>query len=165
MTDFNAVLHDATTRPSVREIIGWLNSDDAYYSPSVIADVVGVLRHRPDVAVVYGHSALINADGLLLHYAWAPPYSRRLLKLHDFITQPAAFIRRAALDGPLADESFEFAMDYELWLRLSAASPFARIDRVTAADRHHAARKSTRMLDTLDADLGRLRARYGAAHA
>jgi len=143
------------------DLIGWLNSDDAYYAPSVIADVVALFARRPDIAVVYGHAALVNADGLLLHFVWAPPFSRRLLKLHDFITQPAAFFRRDVLDGRLADESFEFAMDYELWLRLSATRAFARIDRVVAADRHHAARKSTRMLDTLDADLVRLRDRYG----
>ena len=143
------------------EIIGWLNSDDAYYSATVVADVVATFEKRPDAAVVYGHAALVNADGLLLHYAWAPPFSRRLLKLHDYITQPAAFVRRDALGEQIVDESFDFAMDYELWLRLSANRPFARLDRVVAVDRHHRWRKSEQMLETLEADLGRLGRRYG----
>ena len=145
------------------EIIGWLNSDDAYFAPGVVEGAVDVFRRRPEVAVVYGHAALVNADGLLLHLIWAPPFSRRLLLLHDFILQPAAFIRRNAVRDQLADESFEFAMDYELWLRLSAKAPFQRMNRIVAIDRHHGERKSTVMLDTLDRDREILRARYGTA--
>lgn len=143
------------------EIVGWLNSDDAYFAPDVIEEAVDVFRRRPEVAVVYGHAALVNADGLILQLIWAPPFSRRLLRLHDFILQPTTFIRRGALGAVMADESFDFAMDYELWLRLSATAKFARIDRIIAIDRHHEMRKSTRMLGTLDRDLERLRERYG----
>jgi glycosyltransferase involved in cell wall biosynthesis len=143
------------------EIVGWLNSDDAYFGPTVIEGAVEAFQRRPDVAVAYGHAALVNANGLVLQLIWVPPFSRRLLMLHDFISQPAAFIRRSALSEVLADESFDFAMDYELWLRLAQKSPFARVDRIMAIDRHHSARKSTRMLRTLEGDLERLRARYG----
>lgn len=152
------------------DLVGWLNSDDAYFGPTAIEDAVDVFRRRPEVAVVYGHAALVNADGLILHFIWAPPFSRQLLKLHDFIAQPAAFIRRSAVGDVIADENFDFAMDYELWLRLSVTASFARINRILAIDRHHDMRKSTRMLGTLDQDLERLRGRYGiasghAAHA
>ena len=143
------------------EIVGWLNSDDAYFEPSVVEGAVDLFRRRPDVVVVYGHAALVNAEGLLLHLLWSPPFSRRLLRLHDFIPQPAAFIRRAALGDHLADESFDFTMDYELWLRLSAAAPFARMNRIVAIDRHQPLRKSTRMTETMHADLKRLEERYG----
>lgn len=143
------------------DIVGWLNSDDAYFGPTVIGDAVELFRRRPEVAVVYGHAALVNADGLILHLIWVPPFSRRLLKLHDFILQPAAFIRRTALDGVVADEALNFAMDYDLWLRLSAKAPFARINRIIAIDRHHDARKSTRMLGTMHTERDLLRARYG----
>ena len=143
------------------DIVGWLNSDDAYFSPTVIEDAVELFGRRPDVAVVYGHAALVNADGLILHVIWVPRFSRRLLKLHDFILQPAAFIRRTALDGVIADEALNFSMDYDLWLRLSAKAPFARINRIIAIDRHHDARKSTRMLGTMHEERELLRARYG----
>jgi glycosyltransferase involved in cell wall biosynthesis len=143
------------------EIVGWLNSDDAYFSPNVIQEAVDLFRRRPDVSVIYGHAALVNADGLILQIIWAPPFSRRLLLLHDFILQPTAFIRREALGADIADETFDFAMDYELWLRLSAEVKFARLDRLIAIDRHHEMRKSTRMLGALDKDLERLHERYG----
>lgn len=143
------------------EIVGWLNSDDAYFGRTVIADAVHVFQTQPHVAVVYGHAALVNSDGLILQLVWTPPFSRRLLKLHDFILQPAAFIRRSALDGAIADETLDFAMDYDLWLRLSARAPFARMDRIAAIDRHHDERKSARMLDTLATERAVLRERYG----
>lgn len=35
-----------------------MDSDDAYYEPTVIARVVETLQKYPDVDVVYGHAAL-----------------------------------------------------------------------------------------------------------
>jgi len=141
------------------EIIGWLNSDDAYFGPDVVAQAVRVFEDHPDVAVVYGHALMIDATGHALQIMWVPSFDRRLLKLHDLIVQPAAFIRRSAVDDSLVDESFDFAMDYELWLRLSARHRFLRLDRIVAVDRHHAARKSY-MLPAVRSDLGSLTARY-----
>ena len=151
-------------RESRGEIIGWLNSDDAYFGPSVVDEVVRTFRENPDVGVVYGHALLVNASGLILQAIWAPQFDRSLLRLHDFIVQPAAFIRRDAILGDLVDESFDFMMDYELWLRLSDGHRFRRLDRIVALDRHHAARKSYLLAEVGRTDHRRLTTRYGVAH-
>ena len=143
------------------EIIGWLNSDDAYFGPDVVSAAVDAFERDPDVAVVYGHALLVNAAGRVLQVLWVPRFDRSLLRLHDFVIQPAAFIRRRHLGETLVDESFDYAMDYELWLRLSKRHAFRRIDRIVAVDRHHSARKSYTMLDVGDADHERLAAMYG----
>lgn len=143
------------------EILGWLNSDDAYFSPTVIEEAVRLFVARPGVSVVFGHAALVNGDGLVLQTIWAPPFSYRLLRLHDFIVQPAAFVRRSAVGDALVDESYDFAMDFELWLRLGRAGRFARLDRIVALDRHQPGRKSYAMADIGRADARRLRAAYG----
>jgi glycosyltransferase involved in cell wall biosynthesis len=143
-------------------IIGWLNSDDAYYRPTVIADIVQAFGQHPEVDVFYGHCALVNADGLLLHLMWAPPFSATLLKAQNFINQPTAFIRRSALGSTFVDESFDYAMDRELWLRLGRSSKFARLPRVLAIDRHHRGRKGETMHEVASSDAYRLRERYGA---
>jgi glycosyltransferase involved in cell wall biosynthesis len=148
-------------RRSKGEIIGWLNSDDAYFHREVVARVVDLFSRRPEVAVVYGHAALANADGLILQLIWTPPFSYRLLRRYNFIVQPAAFIRRTVVDGNLADEDFDYMMDRELWLRLGQNHPFARIDDVLAIDRHHALRKSYERLDLARADRKRLANMYG----
>jgi glycosyltransferase involved in cell wall biosynthesis len=145
------------------QIIGWLNSDDAYFGPTVIEAAVRIFEAEPDVAVVYGHALLVNAQGLVLQVLWAPPFSRTFLRLHDFIVQPAVFIRRDVLGQSLADESFDYTMDYELWLRLAQHHRFKRLDRIVAVDRHHAARKSYTMMDVGVAEHARLERQYGVA--
>jgi glycosyltransferase involved in cell wall biosynthesis len=143
------------------EIIGWVNSDDAYFDERVVEDVVRCFARDPGADVVYGHAAQVNAHGRILHYFWAPPFSGRLLRLYDFILQPTVFLRRRALGVQLVDESFDFAMDYELWLRLARRHRFARLDRVIAVDRAQPARKSRLLLHVMRSDVQRLAATYG----
>ncbi len=146
------------------EIIGWLNSDDAYFAPDVVEAAVRIFASRPEVTVVYGHAALVNAEGLIIQLIWVPPFSRRLLRVHDFICQPAAFVRRSAVGNQLVDETFEYAMDYELWLRLAVSAQFARLDRIVAIDRHHPDRKSYTWLDADRRDHEVLVRRFGVAN-
>jgi glycosyltransferase involved in cell wall biosynthesis len=143
------------------EIIGWLNSDDAYFSRHSVELAVEAFRGHPEAAVVYGHSALVDGDDRLLHFNWAPPFSRRLLKRHNFIVQPAAFIRRSLLGDALVDDRFGYAMDRELWLRLTEQHEAVRVPAVLAVDRHHPDRKSYTRLDLYERDLALLVTRYG----
>lgn len=126
---------------STGEIIGWLNSDDAYLDPAAVEAVVTLFRRRPDVDVVYGHAALVNAAGLILQLMWAPPFNYNLLRVVNFVIQPTAFLRREILQDWIVDERFDYAMDRELWLRLGGERRFARINRIVALDRHHPDRK------------------------
>jgi hypothetical protein len=143
------------------EIIGWINSDDAYFDCTVVEDVVAFFSAHPDVDVVYGHCAQITGDGTIIQVLWAPPFDLELWKAANPQMQPATFIRRSALSEPMLDETFHFAMDYELWLRLATTGhAFARIGRFTAIDRHHGARKSVNDKDVNDSDLIRLSERY-----
>jgi len=143
------------------EIIGWINSDDAYFDCQVIEDVVAYFEAHSEVDVVYGHCAQTTAGGGIIQILWAPPYSGEMLRTVNLISQPTAFMRRRVLSEPMLDESFHFTMDYELWLRLEASGVlFARIPRITAIDRHQADRKSSNILDVHAADTERLAERY-----
>lgn len=143
------------------EIIGWLNSDDAYFDAEAVAAAVRVFVKHPEVDLVYGHAALVNADGLILQLIWTPPFHYGLLRWGNFIVQPAAFVRRSAVTGLFADESFDFAMDRELWLRLGKERQAMRLNRIVAIDRHQLARKSLTRLDLAEADGKRLVQMYG----
>jgi glycosyltransferase involved in cell wall biosynthesis len=144
------------------EIIGWLNSDDAYYDRNVLSAVVAEFERRPRVDVVYGHAALANASGLVLQALWAPPFNARLLRRTNFLIQPAVFVRRSVAGETLVDEQFQYSMDREAWLRLlEAGCRFRRIDRVIAIDRHWAGRKSSQRLDLAAVDRAELVRRYG----
>ncbi len=143
------------------DIIGWVNSDDAYYSTEAAAWAVAAFERQPDAAVVYGHSALVDGAGRLLHYNWAPPFSRRLMLRSNFIIQPATFVRRRALEGVFVDERFDYTMDRELWLRLSCRFACIRVPHVLAIDRHHDLRKSYTRPDLYLHDLSLLMEEYG----
>jgi glycosyltransferase involved in cell wall biosynthesis len=147
------------------EIIGWINSDDAYFDCDVVADVVTYFVAHPEVDVVFGHAAQIAEDGTIIWMIWVPRYSRRLLKVVNFIGQPVAFIRRSALSEPMLDESYDFAMDYELWLRLAnEGARFHRLDRITAVDRHQRGRKGVTISHVLHSDIARLAETHGRGY-
>lgn len=143
------------------EIIGWINSDDAYFTPDVIEDVVAYFSARPEVDVLCGHCVQTTADGRIIQVLWTPPSPARLLRTVNVISQPATFMRREVLGDTLLDETFHFAMDYELWLRLYfAKARFARLDRVLAIDRQQPMRKSSTVLDVHARDMQAIAKRY-----
>lgn len=129
-------------RMSSGEILGWLSSDDTFYDRRVISDVVDAFVRHPHVDLVYGHAVLIAEDGLQLNTQWVPPVDIRGWEPPMHILQPAAFVRRSAVGVRFVNESFDLAIDTELWLRLRGRDRFLRLDRILAAERHHPTRKS-----------------------
>ena len=128
---------------STGEIIGWLNSDDAYFSSDVVRRVVGLFESDPEVGVVYGHAALVSGDGILLYVLWAPPFARMLPRAYNAIYQPTVFVRRSAIRRDyFVDSALGYSMDRELWLYLSRRNRFQRLNQILALDRHHLQRKS-----------------------
>jgi glycosyltransferase involved in cell wall biosynthesis len=149
---------------STGDIIGWLNSDDAYFSRDTVGAAVAAFQEHPDVGVVYGHGVLVNGVGELLHVLWTPPVSRGLLRSwYNPICQPTAFVRRSVIEREsFVDRDFDYMMDRELWLYLSGRTRFHRLNRILAIDRHHAQRKSYTRLDVAAHDYELISKRYGA---
>lgn len=145
------------------EIVGWLNSDDAYFSQDAISLVVDAFDRHPEADVVFGHAALVDGDGLILHVMWTPASAFRLMRFHNYLSQPAVFLRRRALALPMVDPAFDFMMDWELWLRLTRRNRFVRVNRILAIDRHQPNRKIITRQDLAVADQARLRDMYRLA--
>lgn len=101
------------------DIIAYLNSDDCYASESVISEVVSLFEQYPEVDVIYGRRNTIDANGNFLYSHPHRAFSRDSIFLSDYIPQECTFWRRGIFEksGFYVDESFHFAMDYELWLR------------------------------------------------
>lgn len=153
-------LNKAFSRSS-GDILGWLNSDDAYFSRNAVANVVEVFLHHPEVAVVYGHAALVNGSGTLLYVLWTPPFAGVPDATFNFISQPTAFVRRSAIAREFfVDPAFDYMMDRELWLYLSKRARFHRVNHIVAIDRHHPDRKSYTRPDLAREDLELLREKY-----
>jgi hypothetical protein len=99
----------------------------------------------PALDALIGDCAVVDPDGKPLWYERPGPYDyRRLLRRGNYLAQPAVFLRRRLLERTgLLDESLEYAMDYDLWLRLGAAR-VAYVPRILAIFRWHPGSKTAR---------------------
>ena len=105
------------------EILAWLNSDDTY-EPGAIREAVAFMLENPDVGLVYGDCNFIDENGRAFGLFGAAQTDYQKLKQgYVHIPQQSSFWRADLWKqvAPL-DESFFFAMDYDLWVRLAKVS-------------------------------------------
>lgn len=125
------------------EIIGWLNSDDVYY-PGAIETVVRYFQAHPGTDIVYGMADHIDREGRAFEVYPSEPWDFERLKQTCFICQPALFFRRQMVERHgLLDETLDYCMDYEYWLRLGkAGARFAYLETKLAGSRLYADNKT-----------------------
>jgi glycosyltransferase involved in cell wall biosynthesis len=126
------------------EIIGWINSDDAYCDTRAVEWAVDTFRRETEVDVIYGSALLVDADNQVRLILKPPRFSRTGLEAVNYLIQPAVFIRRSAIDrlDCFVDEALRYVMDRDLWFRLlDRGAKFQRVDHVLSVDRWQASRK------------------------
>jgi glycosyltransferase involved in cell wall biosynthesis len=124
-------------------IVGWLNSDDIYY-PGAVQAVLAFFEKHPDVDVLYGEGAHIDAGDVVLEPYPTEDWNFDRLQDRCYLCQPAVFLRRHVFErhGYL-DEALRYCMDYEYWLRLAlGGARFARIPHRLAATRVYSTTKT-----------------------
>jgi glycosyltransferase involved in cell wall biosynthesis len=124
------------------DVIGWLNADDVYL-PGALRRVADAFARRPDAEWVTGRCLIVDADGGeirrgITRYkdALLRRYSFPLFLTQNFVSSPATFVRRDALQAVGGfDERFRYSMDYDAWLKLARRSAPVVVDAPLACFR------------------------------
>jgi len=144
------------------EILAWLNSDDIYY-PNAVQDVVKFLSDNLQVGMVYGDCDLIDGTGQVIgQFDARQTNHQRLMRGHGNIPQPAAFWQADLWDrvGPL-DPTFQFAMDFDLWVRLSQVTELQYNPGLLAGFRIHDQAKTNTNFSNCWPEMRRVHRREG----
>jgi len=141
------------------EILAWLNSDDQYLPGTLRSVALAFDEHQTDL-VIGGCQRIKDHSRLRLgriHHCILPfdcvinlPFEgiqdfQGSWQKADFFFQPEVFWKKKVWDavGGRVDESLNFAMDYELWLRLAKAGAKAlHIHETLATFRVHESQKT-----------------------
>jgi glycosyltransferase involved in cell wall biosynthesis len=144
------------------EIMAYLNSDDVLL-PGCLSCVANYFLRHPEVDVVYGNRLLIDEDDKIINRWVLPKHDDQAIAWADYIPQETLFWRRRAWDavGGQVDDSFQFAMDWDLVLRFrQAGMRFARIPRFLGAFRITEQQKTGALISTTGvSEMTRLRNR------
>ena len=144
------------------EIMAYLNSDDVLL-PGALHAVAAAFTEHPEVDVVYGHRVVIDEEDREIGRWVLPPHEDRVLTWADYVPQETLFWRRRIWDrvGGAIDESFRFALDWDLLLRFrDAGARFLRLPRFLGCFRVHAAQKTSAQMEAVGlAEMARLRER------
>jgi len=125
------------------DIMAYINSDDMLL-PGTLSYVARFFQRNPTVDVVYGHRICIDRDGSEIGRWVIPQHDLEAVKWADYIPQETMFWRRRVWDavGPF-DESFNYALDWDLILRAQAKGyRFRRLPRFLACFRVHNEQKT-----------------------
>lgn len=147
------------------KIYAWLNSDDTY-QPGAVREAVDFLLRNPQAVMVYGDAHYIDErDRVIGNFPAAQTDLKRLRRGYVHIPQQASFFTAEGWKAvaPL-DESFYFAMDYDLWVRLSRLGPIVYYPRVWANFRLHQDAKTIAADEHCWPEMLRVHYRDGGSH-
>jgi len=123
-------------------IVAYLNSDDTYL-PLAVERAVACFARDPSAGAVYGEGYHVDELGRILDRYPTEPFSMDRLEETCFICQPTVFLRRELVErvGYL-DESLQYSLDYDLWIRAARVARFAFTPHYLATTRLHAETKT-----------------------
>ena len=143
------------------EVMGWINSDDILL-PGSLRAIGEYFATHPHVDAVYGHRVLIDHNGDDIGKWIVPDHDSEAIKWADYVPQETLFWRRELWEkvGGL-DESFRFALDWDLLLRFEdAGASIKRLPYFLGGFRIYDEQLTSSVMESLGAEeMDRLRRR------
>ncbi len=120
------------------EFVNWLGDDDLL-EPHTMPALISALDDHHGAVVAYGACRYIDENDVELWISKAGPWANRILKWGpDLIPQPGMLVRRSAWDAVGGiDESFRFAFDLDLLLKLQRIGSLIDIGMIVSSFRWH----------------------------
>jgi glycosyltransferase involved in cell wall biosynthesis len=126
------------------DVVAFLNSDDLY-EPGALLKVGRFFAGYPDAAWLTGKCRVIDQNGhdvrsaiTLYKNLWLRLGSHTVLQVLNYISQPATFWRRTAVEQVgFFDEALHYAMDYDYSLRMGRQFRLGVLHHYVAAFRVH----------------------------
>ena len=121
------------------EFVNWIGDDDLL-EPGSLSTVTKALDINPAAVVAYGACRYIDENDAQLWISKAGPWASRILKWGpDLIPQPGMLVRTSAWHtAGGVDESFRFAFDLDLLLKLQQQGALIDVGKVVSSFRWHA---------------------------
>lgn len=146
------------------EIMCYLNSDDLLL-PGTLRFVAQYFHENPAVDVIYGNRLIIDELGREIGCWILPGHDPQVLRFVDYVPQESMFWRRRIWErvGAKFDASLQFAMDWDLILRLlDSGAVFHHVPELFGVFRVHDSQKSQANFVTRGAkEMATLRLRHG----
>ena len=104
------------------ELLGWLNSDD-YFLPGALFKFAYAYLEDPTVGAIYGQGHMVDEKGAIVYTPNLVPVTKESLFGwcfgNDFMQPSCLFTHKAWQKvGPI-DESLNFVLDVEFWIRIA----------------------------------------------
>jgi glycosyltransferase involved in cell wall biosynthesis len=123
-------------------IFAWLNADD-FLVPSAVHIAIYFLSTMREIGLVYGDRLEIDTKGNITGILKCPSHDPKMFRKNITLPQETVFFRRKIFEsvGRL-DEELHFAMDFDLWCKMSKITNFFHIPVFIGYFRRHESSKS-----------------------
>ncbi len=150
------------------DIICWVASDDCFL-PGALHRVSEYFHAHPDEEVVTGGCYFVDSKGTpcsigLQRYTMGVPatFERFLFYEQDGVAAYSTFWKREAFESVGGvDPDLQFAMDFDLFIRLARRRPFGHLPEFLSSFRVHSESKSTTSQHVRESEVAMIKARYG----
>lgn len=146
------------------ELLGWLNSDD-YFLPGTLFRLARAYMEDPSVGAIYGQGHIVNQDETVIYMPKLVQVTRESLFDwcfgNDFMQPSCLFTQQAwRAVGPI-DETLNFALDVDFWIRIADKFVFRQLPDVLSISLSHPLAKTTSMRNRSHAELALVCMKYG----
>lgn len=149
-------------------LLGWLNSDD-YLTPGALFKLAEAYLQDTSVGAVYGQGHLVDEHDKVIYTPELQQVTHDSLFDWcfgaDFMQPSCLFTRQAWEDSGAIEETLNFTLDVEYWMRLSQKYRFRMIPDVLSVSLSHPDAKTTSMRNYSHAELAIVCMRYGQEKA